>query len=156
MTDPQWLDAYNCPFDPQPIIDAWAGGDGEQAVAELWLRLYHQGTIGTASYQAVPELVRILAGAPQPDWNAYALIASIEEGRLAPDNPALPVELEGNYRQAWEVITPMALGHLRTAFNDPLVRSLIAVVAHAKRQHSLAAIALCTEDERQEMLGIDS
>lgn len=156
MSNPEWRDAYDAPFDPCAIINAWVAGDGDQAAAELWLRLYHQGTVGTASYQAVPELVRLLAAAPQPDWNAYALIASIEEGRLSTDNPAMPIELEGSYRQAWEAIVPIAVDHLRTASEDQLVRSLIAVIAQAKQQRSLAAIALCTEDERQEMLGIES
>jgi hypothetical protein len=155
MSDPKWLDAYNSPFDPRPIINAWAAGDGEQAAAELWLRLYHQGSVGTASYEAVPELVRLLNASAPPDWNAYALIASIEEGRSFPDSPTIPDELAGSYRQAWEAIVPRAIDHLRTASDDPLVRSLIAVIAHAKHQHSLAAIALCTQDERREMLGID-
>ena len=47
----------------------------------------------------------------------------------------------------------LALRDLANAADDELVRSLIAVIAHAKGQHSLGAIALCTEDEREEMLG---
>jgi hypothetical protein len=46
----------------------------------------------------------------------------------------------------------MALRDLETATDDLVVRSALAVIAHAKGQHTLATIALCTEDERAEML----
>lgn len=133
-------------------MEAWLSGDGQQAADVLWERLYHQGTIGTASYAAIPELVRLVDEMAEPDWNGYALIASIEEGRLA-GGPPMPADLKDGYAAAWEKILPLAPNRLAEANDDPLVRSLIAVVAHAKDQHSLAALALCTEDERQEMLG---
>lgn len=82
-------------------------------------------------------------------------MASIEEGRLGPDAPAIPDELYEPYFRACERILPSALERMKDAAEDALVRSLIAVIAHAKKQHSIATIALCTEDERQEMLGID-
>ncbi|PZU67528.1 MAG: hypothetical protein DI540_10540 [Sphingobium sp.] len=68
----------------------------------------------------------------------------------------MPMELDDGYARAWENLLPFALRDLSSANDDPLVRSLIAVIAHAKKQHSLAVIALCTEDERQDMLGMDS
>ncbi|WP_287002986.1 hypothetical protein [Sphingobium sp.] len=152
----EWLDAYQNPYDPCPAIKAWGESDAEVAIKELWERLFHQGTIGTASYRAVPELVHLIEASVQPDWNSYALIASIEEARLGPDSPSMPMELDDGYARAWENLLPFALRDLSSANDDPLVRSLIAVIAHAKKQHSLAVIALCTEDERQDMLGMDS
>ncbi|KMS54449.1 hypothetical protein V474_21960 [Novosphingobium barchaimii LL02] len=89
----------------------------------------------------------------EPDWNAYSLVASIEEGRLAEASPSIPPELEQDYKQAWAAVLPLALRDLGEATNDLVVRSALAVVAHAKGQHTLATIALCTEDERVEMLG---
>ncbi len=88
-----------------------------------------------------------------PDWNAYALIASIEEGRLAKSNPPIPDEIEQDYNRAWSALLPLALRDLADARDDLLVRGTLAVIVHAKGQHSLATIALCTEDERAEMLG---
>lgn len=153
MITPLWLDAYGLPFDPTPMIEAWRSGDADQAACILWERLYHQGDVGTASYAATPALVRLLGELAEPDWNGYALVASIEEGRLNA-GPLIPSELEGPYADAWIKILPLALDHLANATDDLLVRSLIAVTALAKDQRSLAALALCTEDERQEMLGI--
>lgn len=104
------------------------------------------------TYAAVGEIVRIMQEQTEPDWNAYSLVASIEEGRLAEGNPQLPSSLEQDYAHAWAVILPMALRALETTTDDLVVRSALAVVAHAKGQHTLATIALCTEDERAEML----
>jgi hypothetical protein len=153
MITPLWLDAYGSQFDPTPMIEAWRLGDDGQAANILWERLYHQGDVGTASYAATPALVRLMGELAEPDWNGYALIASIEEGRLS-GGPPIPVELEDSYADAWLRIFPLALEQLAKAADDLLVRSLFAVTALAKNQRSLAALALCTEDEQREMLGI--
>ena len=156
MSNPPWLSAYGDPYDPLPVIDTWRLGEAVNAASELWEQLYHQGMVNTASYAATPELVRLIAELQEPDWNAYALVATIEEGRVADGNPPIPVALESSYHAAWEALLPNALGHLLAARDDTIVRSLLAVVAHAKGQHSLGALALCTEDERQEMLDLDA
>lgn len=152
MTDDPWLSAYGAPYDPLPALATWRAGQAPDAAQELWDKLYHQGTVNSASYAAVGEIVRIMQEQTEPDWNAYSLVASIEEGRLAEGNPPLPSSLEQDYAHAWAVILPMALRDLETATDDLVVRSALAVVAHAKGQHTLATIALCTEDERGEML----
>lgn len=151
-TDP-WISASGEPYDPRPAIEAWRSGQVKDAPQELWERLYHQGTVNSASYAAVGEIVRMMHEQVEPDWNAYALVASIEEGRLAKGNPPIPPELTQDYCRAWDAILPMALRDLATTTDDLVVRSALAVVAHAKGQHTLATIALCTEDERLEMLG---
>ena len=153
MTIDPWLCAYGEPYDPRPAIETWRAGDAEDAVQELWEKLYHQGTVNSASYAAVGELVRMMQEQAAPNWNAYSLIASIEEARLNEDNPPIPSELERDYSHAWAAILPMALRDLGQARDDLLVRSALAVVAHSKGQHTLGTLALCTEDERAEMLG---
>lgn len=153
MTADPWLSADGEPYDPRSAIKAWREGEFVDGAQELWNKLYHQGAVNSASYAAVGEIVRMMHGQPEPDWNAYALIASIEEGRLADDSPPLPLELQQDYKDAWAAILPIALRDLSEAQDDLVVRSILAVIAHAKGQHTLAAIALCTEDERAEMLG---
>jgi hypothetical protein len=95
----------------------------------------------------------MMQGQVEPDWNAYSLLASIEGGRLAEGNPPVPVDLKQHYEQAWATVFPIALRDLEEAKDDLVDRGALAVIAHAKGQHTLAAIALCTEDERVEMLG---
>ncbi len=153
MPEDPWLSAYGEPYDPRPAIQAWRGGQVQAAPQELWEKLYHQGTVNSASYAAVGEIVRMVEEQAEPDWNAYSLVASIEEGRLAEASPSIPPELEQDYEQAWASILPLALRDLGETTDDLVVRSALAVVAHAKGQHTLATIALCTEDERAEMLG---
>jgi hypothetical protein len=153
VTADPWLGADGEPYDPRPAIEAWRAGEIVEGTQELWDKLYHQGAVNSASYAAVGEIVRMMHGQSEPDWNAYALIASIEEGRLADASPPLPSELQPDYEGAWAAILPMALRDLSEAQDDLAVRSTLAVIAHAKGQHTLAAIALCTEDERAEMLG---
>jgi len=148
----QWLNADGRPYDPRPALASWQAGDAS-AERELSEQLYHQGTVNSASYAAVEGIVSAIVGARSPDWKAYALLASIEEGRLNAANPAIPIELEGPYRGAWKRVLPQALADLADAADDPTVRSILAVVAYAKGQNSIAAIILCTEDERLEMLG---
>ncbi|QCI93763.1 hypothetical protein [Novosphingobium sp. EMRT-2] len=145
------LDACGIPFDPRPLIARWKQGDSD-AIRLLWEHLHHQGELGSASFAAVPDLVDLLGALDQPDWNVYALVATIEEVRsLKGEMP--PVALASAYSTAWTSVLPFALRDLAGASEDKLVLSLIAVIAHAKGQHTLGALALCTEDERQEMLG---
>ena len=146
------LDAYGKPFDPRPVVARWSNGEGEEAAGLLWERLYHQGDLGSASFAAVPDLVEMLASLSQPDWNAYALIATIEESRVS-RGILLPDSLASGYVNAWKSVLALALCDLVEASQDELVLSLLAVLAHAKGQHRLGTIALCTEDEREEMLG---
>lgn len=157
MTDAeQWshlTDASGQTYDPRPALAAIADSDADAGYDELWQRLHHQGDLGTAAYAAVPELVRCLCGALRPDWRAYALVATIEERRQSGGNPAIPPWLSEQYHAAVQSVVDTALGHLRLATGDETVRSIIAVLAHAKGQHTIGAIALWTEDERQEVLG---
>ncbi len=153
MTTEPWLSAYGEPYDPRPAIEAWRAGQIEDGSQELWDKLVHQGTVNSASYAAVGELVRMMQEQAAPDWNAYALVAAIEEGRLAEGNPRVPPELEQEYREAWTALLPLALRHLGKPQDDLTDRAVLAVVAHAKGQHRLGTIALCTEEERAEMLG---
>jgi hypothetical protein len=152
VTAESWLDAYGDSYDPRPAIEAWRAG-AVDASRELWDKLYHQGTVNLASYAAVGGIVRMMHEQATPDWKAYSLVASIEDGRLADDNPPLPLELESDYLAAWKALLRLALRDLAVAEDDLTVRAALAVLAHAKGQHSLATIALCTEDERVEMLG---
>lgn len=151
MSDTGLSDVYGAPFDPEPAIERWVAGERREAAAILWERLYHQGDIGTASYAALPKLGRLLDTLAEPDWNAYALIATIEEARQN-GGPAIPASLEQEYRTAWGSATQSALNDLAKETDDLVVRSAIAVLAHGKGQHTLAALALLTEDERKEML----
>ena len=52
--------------------------------------LHHQGNVGEASYAAVTALVDLYCSDHLPDWNLFALTATIEVERHRKGNPSLP------------------------------------------------------------------
>lgn len=140
------------PFDPRPALEAWRRCEGATAAKVLWEKLLHQGDVDTAAYASVPALTEIVENAPAADWNAYAMLALIEEARHAPHNPPLPAPWIEPYRAAWSTLTKSALRDLASAGDDVTVRSILAVLAHAKGQHLIGQFALLTADEQHEML----
>jgi hypothetical protein len=64
--------------------------DPRQAWSELWQELFHQGDVGTASYAAVPHLLRVHVARDVPDWNTWVMVGAIELARDMRRNPALP------------------------------------------------------------------
>lgn len=146
-------DANGDPYDPTAPLEAIARGDASEGYDELWQKVHHQGDLGTAAYAVVPELVRLMSNQTEPDWRAYSLIATIEDRRNAGGNPPVPDWLQGSYATAMRELIQPALAHLHRAEDDLEVRSLLAVLAHAKGQRTIGSIALWTEDERQHALG---
>jgi hypothetical protein len=157
IDDPRWdglCGGYRVPYDPRPALASLArGASVERAWNELWNELHHQGDVGEASYAAVSELVRIHAARGMADWNTYALVATIEDARANPRNPAMPSWLEPTYGAALHELVGLGLREIGSAEAPELVASIIAVVAFGKGQRSLAQFAIAfTEDERREIL----
>lgn len=84
------IGGYKIPYDPNPALEKLAF-DRSSALYELWENLYHQGDVGSASYAAVPKLVK--AG-------ELSLVAAIEVARHEPHNPGVPSSLLQAYEQA--------------------------------------------------------
>src|SRR3569833_3580026 len=110
--NPNWLrlmDAYGDPYDPRAAIAAIEHGDAEAGYNELWQRAHHQGDLGTAAYAVLPQLVRLMTQRPDPDWRAYALIATIDECPKVDGNPRVPEWLESSYDAAMNGVVLPAL-----------------------------------------------
>ena len=158
LDDPTWsrlLGGYRVPYDPRNALRTLERGDDdtEGAWKELWNELHHQGDVGEASYAAVPHLVRVHAARGLPDWNTYALVATIEEARRDGRNPILPASLRSAYEAAWHQLVGLGLHELERAEDPSLICSIIAVIAMAKGQFTLGRFAVnFTEDERKEIL----
>jgi len=156
LDDPRWASlkgGYRLPYDPRPSLHKLEHGDSAEAWGELWNGLHHQGDVGEASYATVPHIVAINERAGTPDWNTFALAATIEEARHDERNPRLPDWLEPAYSDAWGRLVRLALRGLADAKEPNLVRAALAVVAMGKQQLSIGRMALLAEDERLEMLG---
>jgi hypothetical protein len=155
LSDERWGElqsAFRRPYDVRPALRRLVSED-TAVWYEFWEELHHQGDVGEASYAAIPAIVRIYAEqARQPDWNVYALAATIEEARHSNDNPAIPAWLAATYERGWAELEALALAELPQASDDDLVSSILAVLALGKGKRTLARMALLTEDERNEML----
>lgn len=142
---------YREVYDPRPAIRKLEGGD-TSAWVELWERLHHQGDVGEASYAAIGPLVRAYLRNGLPDWNVYALAATVEECRRDNRNPPVPAWLQDDYDTAWSELQRQGLAEFEAASDDNLVQSILAVLAFSKSFSTLGRMAMLTEDERREML----
>lgn len=108
----------------------------------LWSALYHQGDIYSASLAAVPEIVRVLSGAPgKATFSFFALPASIEIARVRAGTP-FPAELEPIYHAALKELAVLA-AHLPGSGADPIVsQAAIAAFAVAVGQYEYAELVL--------------
>lgn len=141
---------YRIPYDPRPALAAIEAGTGSWD--DLGQQLYHQGDVGTASYVVVPFIARMTEAAAEPDWQPFALAASIDEARLEERNPDLPAWLADDYGAAWVQLFRTAWRLLPEAEEENLLATLFAVLAIGKHLPLLARMALLNESERGEML----
>src|SRR5262245_48310006 len=95
--DPRWnllRGGYKIPFDPRPLISKLTDQQPvEETWSELWNELYHQGDVGDASYAAVPLIVEAHPKMLAPEWNIFAIVATIELARTENKNPEIPAWL---------------------------------------------------------------
>lgn len=90
---------------------------------ELWSRLYHQGSVYTASYAAVIVLVQSIQEESQPfDMNFILLPVSIEIARLKPDAPKVPEKLEVAYNASINGLGIVAKRMLAGELSNPYMK----------------------------------
>ena len=156
LEDTRWTQmdgGYRLPYDPRATLSKLASGT-ETAAAwnELWQELYHQGDVGEASYASVPQLVRIYRERNELDWNAYAIVATIELARDSVRNPPLPAWLEPDYNAAITELAGIGLVELPRAENKETVRGILAVLALWKGLRTYASVLIeFSEDEVLEL-----
>lgn len=141
------------PYDPRPAIGRLASGESG-AWQELWEELYHQGDVGTASYASVPKLTVLERERAAPEWNTYALVASIELARHARSNPPIPDWLERTYDDALTALAADATLKLPMATSNEEVRSMLSIIAISKglRRHAEVLVEF-SEEELEDVLG---
>ena len=157
-TDERWYtlrSGYRDLYNPSDALQALEQGDFTLAWDELWENLHHHGDVDTAAYATVPEIVRIAWQLKLRDWNAFALVATIEAARLNNDrNPPIPEWLMDAYERAWVDMATLAL-HIYPKAEDPaLVTSLLSVLAFAKGNRTIGTFAMdLTKDEQRTLPG---
>jgi hypothetical protein len=120
---------------------------------ELWQELHHQGDVGTASYAAVPHLLRVHRARDVPDWNTFGLIGVIELARSARQNPKIPAWLSSGYRQAWNDVVQVACRDLMRSEDATLTSAALGAIAVARGLRPAGEMLLAfTTDELEEIL----
>jgi hypothetical protein len=157
LDDDRWSDlrgGYKVVYDPRPALRALAARYDDKTIwNELWEELHHQGDVGSASYAAIPEIVRISAEHVPANWATYGLAAVVEEARLADErNPPIPNWIEPHYRAAWQMLLRLALRDLAATTDEATATYALAVVAFHRGSLSMARMVMSTDDEREEML----
>ncbi len=146
LTDPRWstlAGGYGVPYDPRPVLSKLAANvEVASAWDELWNNLHHQGAVGEASYATVTALADLYSNDNLPDWNLFALIATIEVERHCKENPPLPEWLCDDYQVAWRKLEQLALTRLRESTDSETLQSLLAVLAIARGNLKLGALII--------------
>ena len=109
----------------------------------LWSSLCHQDDVYTASYAALPHIIRVLAIAPtRAHWDFFLLPACIEIARAKGRGPAIPIELEEAYHAALQRIPVLVAAAAAAEWNERFCRIVTAAVAVAKGQPALGEAML--------------
>jgi hypothetical protein len=157
LNDPRWASlkgGYGVPFDPRPTLLRLAEGlDVQGAWSQLWDGLHHQGDVGEVSYACVPHLVRIHEARGKPDWNTYAIVATIDLARDRRRNPTVPSWLAAEYASAIEHLAGLALKELPRAVDRETTRSMLSVLAIWKGARIYGRVLV--ELSEEELLELD-
>jgi hypothetical protein len=156
LEDPRWnglAAGYRTPIDLRPLLQRLESGRDTKATwDELWQELYHQGDVGEGSFVAVPHLVRIYRRRGIPDWNTYAVVATIELARGKGGNPEVPDWSREAYDKALRELADTGLQELPRAGDKETVRSILGILAivHGARTYGRILVEF-TEDEVLEL-----
>ena len=146
LNDQRWksfLGGYRVPYDASSILKRlYAEPEDGDAWSELWNELHHQGDVDLASYAAVPHLAKIQEMHRSSDWNAYALIATIEIEHYQPRNPPIPDWLAHAYRDGWRMIQREAIRDVTVAKDAERYRAIAAVLALSRGMLELGMLTL--------------
>jgi hypothetical protein len=96
---------------------------------DLWQSIVHQGTIGEASFAAVPHLVRIERLSSTRHWQTYALGATVDLARGRGANPECPEWLEDSYLDALDELRLLGIAALRDSQDLTMVRAILGLIA---------------------------
>ncbi len=149
LDDPRWQSyesGYRLLYDASvPLRQLLEHGASVELWDELWQELHHQGDLGSASYAAVPYLLKYAEHSPKLDWNVFGLIATIELTR--PRNSPVPAELTEAYFSAIRSIPVVVGTHPDHAWDAVATRSIVSCIALARDQRLLAQISLELDEE---------
>lgn len=166
LDDPHWsslADAYGDASGIPALLRALAADSGPKLGYEaepwfsLWSGLCHQDDVYTASYAAVPHIVRIAFEAQGPiDFSFFLLPAAIEIARHKGRGPIIPAELAEAYHSAIASLIDCVSLHRHDDWDEPMLLSALTAQAVAKGNHDVAeALANLDQDLITRIINLD-
>ncbi|MDF9795360.1 hypothetical protein OKW21_006727 [Catalinimonas alkaloidigena] len=153
LDDPIWKDltgGYQVPYDASDALkrlEASADEKDEELIwEELWNELYHQGDVGTASFLAIPQLVRIYKIKNRASYHVFAFITTIELVRIN-DSIHLPDEFNNEYEEALDRIPELIDLIKDQIWDSVLAASVLSATAIWKKKYKMAELIAELEDD---------
>jgi hypothetical protein len=140
LDSPRWstlAHAYGSAADIPPLLRLIASDVAHSSTTdgpwfELWSALYHQGDIFTASFAAVPHLLKILTNnSADACFDFFLMPASIEVTRSRRNIP-IPPDLADAYFDSLHGLPAAITPALVRPWDDSLGRSILAAIAASK------------------------
>ena len=156
LDDPRWHQlqhAYGAAADIPPMLRALelSPGPALDSQAEpwfsLWSSLCHQDDVYTASYAAVPHIVRIAGTTVTPiDFSFFLLPTAIEVARRAGRGPAIPEECAEPYHAAITDLGESVSAHRQEPWDQSMLLAAAAAQAVAKGHVDVAEALINLDD----------
>ena len=128
---------------PGPIADS-----GAEPWFSLWSSLCHQGDVYTASYAAVPHIVRIARATATPvAFSFFLLPAAIEVARRAGRGPDIPAECAESYRVTLADLGESVSVHRHEPWDQSMLLAAAAAQAVAKGHVDVAEALINLDDD---------
>ena len=116
----------------------------------LWRMLCQQGNVFTASYAAVPHLLRIGSAFPFSERiGAIHLVCRVELLRRTPAAPPVPDDLVASYADAIDGLPTIVSGCTNEFWEIDVAQILAAALVIGKRQGALGALILELGNDEQ-------
>ncbi len=129
--------SYNAAKPLRRLKEASQPEELEQIFDELLENLHHNGTIGLASYLAVPQLISICMEKKSLDPRYLQICVLVEHCRLRNDNPAIPGEYEHYYFDALTQFEKYLLINFKSITDRTSLRLTLALFATLNGQPEL-------------------
>jgi hypothetical protein len=149
LDSPRWVElrqAYGSAENIPPLLGQLdslpaSGGDAEPWFS-LWSALAHQDTVYSASFAAVPHVVKILASAPALAPETYFHFPAWVEICRANKQVEIPEDLRAAYFDALKQLPRLVAEASIRPWEEGFLRCGLAAIAAAKGQPAVAEAAL--------------
>lgn len=128
-----------------------SGGNNDEPWFSLWSALAHQGDVYSATFAAVPHVVRVLATSPRTAGIAYFQFPAVAEAWRQQKNVAIPDDLRAHYLAALAALPSLVALAAEREWDGEFLACALSAIAAAKGFGNVAeAVVEMTPDVADE------